>query len=199
MMSAKILGLFNLPPLSTQPPFLSSAIAHGSQPRINNSCQGPILVRDFVTHVACMLQKCRNAGSRNKHHAPLANYWRHLYIHLEWFPRGAESKRKKIRVPFGTIGLPQNFQEFYPLPLVNINTYLLIHYESQESCHLSKNIIPGVSIFWISLHFLVEWWSSLAFGRKPWLSPKKFLTVLPIILISQSILSWYTINWTNRR
>ena len=77
MMSAKILGLFNLPPLSTQPPFLSSAIAHGSQPRINNLCQGPILVRDFVTHVACMLQKCRNAGSRNERHAPLVDKMDH--------------------------------------------------------------------------------------------------------------------------
>ena len=46
-------------------------MAHGGQPRINNLRQGPILVRDFVTHVACMLQKCRNAGSRNERHAPL--------------------------------------------------------------------------------------------------------------------------------
>ena len=45
-------------------------IAHGGQPRINNLRQGPILVRDLATHVACLLKKCRNAGSRNLRHAP---------------------------------------------------------------------------------------------------------------------------------
>ena len=52
-------------------------IAHGGQPRINNLRQGPILVRDLVTHVACLSQKCRNAGSRNERHAPF-----HLSVRL---------------------------------------------------------------------------------------------------------------------
>ena len=133
-------------------------------------------------------------------HQQLADYWRHLFIHLEWFPRGTESKRKKYECHLGPFikDVRKIFRIFDPLPLVRINTYLLIHYKNQESCHLSKNIITGISIFWISLNFLVAWWRSLALGRKPWLSPKKFLTVLPILHISQSILSWYTINWTNR-
>ena len=37
-------------------------IAHGGQPRINNLRQGPILVRDLVTHVACRL---KNAEMRD--------------------------------------------------------------------------------------------------------------------------------------
>ena len=55
-----------------------AAIAHGGQPRINNLRQGPILVRDFVTHVACMLQKCRNVGSRNKRHTPFIHNWERM-------------------------------------------------------------------------------------------------------------------------
>ena len=60
-------------------------MAHGGQPRINNLRQGQILVRDFKTQVACMLQKCRNAGSRNERHAPLTKKMR-LYSLLEVMP-----------------------------------------------------------------------------------------------------------------
>ena len=78
---------------------------------------------------------------------------------------------------------------FFPvLWWTNINNYLLIHFESSESCHWSKSIIPRISLFWISLHFLVAWWRPLALGRRPWLGPKKIFTVLPILMIVK--VSW---------
>ena len=40
-----------------------AAIAHGGQPRINNLRQGPILVRDLETHVACLF---KNAEMRDR-------------------------------------------------------------------------------------------------------------------------------------
>ena len=36
---------------------LEIRMAHGGQPRIINLRQGPILVRDLATHVACLLQQ----------------------------------------------------------------------------------------------------------------------------------------------
>ena len=65
-----------------------AAIAHGGQPRINNLRQGPILVRDLATHVACLLQKCRNAGSRNEHHAPLGSIVMRTYYEGAYFTSG---------------------------------------------------------------------------------------------------------------
>ena len=38
-------------------------IAHSGQPRINNLRQGPILVRDLATHIACRL---KNAEMRDR-------------------------------------------------------------------------------------------------------------------------------------
>ena len=51
----------------------NNSIWYGCQPRVNNLRQQPDLGGGFVTHVACMVGKCGNVGSRNEVHDLLAS------------------------------------------------------------------------------------------------------------------------------
>ena len=62
------------------------------------------------------------------------------------------------------------------------------HSHMEESTICTKVKCCRLHDIWISRLFLGAWWASPAWRREPWLGPKKFVTVLPIIILLQ--VSW---------